>query len=176
MPETLYPDDFSEYLIGENYPLLKADSSASNSAAALRLISQARRTIDIFTHNLDPRILDTPEISSAVSDFVKISANSRLRILICDPSMIVKRGHRVIELSRKYSSYITFRKTNDEFLETPYSFLTVDSTGLLYRPHDYEYNAIVDFNAKKACQQHHEFFTDVWELSEPVSELRQLYL
>ena len=176
MTEVLYPEIFSEFKLGETYPVLKAENSATNSSAALSLISQARRTIDLFTHNLDPRILDTPEIASAISNFVKVSPNSRLRILLCDPTLVVKQGHRLIELSRKFSSFISIRQTHEEYISTPFSFLISDETALLFRPHANEYNAIVNYDTKHDCRHHLDFFNEVWQRSEPVSEIRQLFI
>lgn len=176
MTDVKYPEDFSEFKLGEIYPILKADNSTTNSSATLSLISQARRTIDLFTHNFDPRILDTPEIASAISDFVKVSPNSRLRVLLCDPSLAVKQGHRIIELSRKFSSFISIRQTHEEYLSTPFSFLIADKTALLFRPHANEYNAIVNYDTRHDCRHHLEFFNEVWQRSEPVSEIRQLFI
>ena len=176
MTDVKYPEDFSEFKLGEIYAILKADNSTTNSSATLSLISQARRTIDLFTHNFDPRILDTPEIASAISDFVKVSPNSRLRVLLCDPSLAVKQGHRIIELSRKFSSFISIRQTHEEYLSTPFSFLIADKTALLFRPHANEYNAIVNYDTRHDCRHHLEFFNEVWQRSEPVSEIRQLFI
>ncbi|MCP3675823.1 MAG: hypothetical protein GY829_15330 [Gammaproteobacteria bacterium] len=171
-----YPKDFSEFKVGETYPTLKAKNSATNSSAALSLISQARRTITLFTHNFDHRILDTPEIASAISDFIKVSPNSQLKTLLCDPSLVVKQGHRIVELSRKFSSFISIRQTHAEYLSTPFSFLIIDDTALLFRPHANEYNAIVNYDSRLECRHYLEFFNEVWQQSEPVSEIRQLFI
>lgn len=176
MTDVKYPEDFSVFKIGKAYPILKAETSTTNSSAALSLISQARRTIDLFTHNFDPRILDTPEVASAISDFVKVSPNSQMRILLCDPSLVVKQGHRIIELSRRFSSFISIRQTHEEYLSTSSSFLITDKTALLFRPHANEYNAIVNYDTRHDCRQHLEFFNEVWQRSEAVSEIRQLFI
>ena len=175
MDEVTYPEDFSDFIIGKKYHLLNAENSKTNSAAALSLISQARRRIDLFTHNLEPLILDTPEIAAAITNFVKISPNSRLRILLCDPAIAVKKGHRLIELSRKFSSFISIRNTNKEYQSRALSLLMVDHKATLFRPHANEYHAIVNYQAGYECRQHLEFFNEVWNRSEPASELRQLF-
>ncbi len=156
--------------------ITQLDNSTDNSSAALGLIAQARKSIDIFSHNLDPRVLDTAEIVSAITAFIKISPNSRLRILVGDPTIAVKQGHRFIELSRKLSSFIAIRKTHEDYQETPFEFLIVDGKALLYRPHAEEYKAILNLDARAECNQQLEFFNTVWEISEPASELRQLFI
>ena len=176
MSEISYPENFSEFVVGENHSVMMADNPRTNSSAALNLILQARRSIDIFTHTLDPRILDTPEIASAIINFAKISPNSRVRILLCDPSIVMKSGHGFIALSRKLSSFFFINKTHDDYLTTPFNFLMVDNKAILYRPHAHEYHSIVNFNAAADCRKHLEFFETVWSLSEPTTEIRQLMI
>ena len=176
MNQIIYPDDFSNFKIGEKYPVLKADNSITISNAALSLLSQARHSVDIFTHDLESRILDTPEIVAAITGFIKISPKSRLKILLCDPSVPVKKGHRFIELSRKLSSFISIRKTHEEYQTKAFCFMIVDGKAMIFRPYADEYSAIINFDAAYESRQHLEFFNEVWELSEPASELRQLYI
>jgi hypothetical protein len=176
MNDSTFPDDFSTFVIGQKYPSLKADTSTTNASAALSLISQARRTIDIFSHNLDPRVLNSTEIADAVKQFIKISPQSKIRILISDPDQPLKQGHRLIELSRKFSSFISIKTTNIDYRSTAYSFLMVDHKALLYRPNANEYIALVNFSAQSECRQYRELFNTVWDNSEPASEIRQLFI
>lgn len=176
MSEARFPDDFSNYTIGENYPVLKTETSTANQSAALSLINQARRHIDLFTYNLDPRIFDNAEIVNALKQFIKISPNSRFRVLITDPSYIIKHGHHFIELARQFSSFIELRQTHEEYRTTLFNFLIVDEKALLYRPHRTEYYGIVNYNAKFESKQQRIFFNTVWERSEPISDLKQLFI
>lgn len=174
--EGIVPDNFKTYKIGEKYPVLKVETSKSNSEAALSLISQARRHIELFTYNFDPLIYNTTDIAQSISQFVKISPNSQFKILLTDPTLAVKQGHRLIELSRKFSSFISIRKTNQEYHSTAYSFLIIDSKAMLYRPNAQQYYGIVDYHCPLECKNHLEFFNEVWERSEPSSDLRQLFI
>ncbi len=176
MNNILYPNDFSQYVIGEKHPVLHARSASTNTSAALNLISQARRSVEIYTHNLDPRILDNREIAETIISFIKISPHSHLRVLLKDPSFAVKHGHRLIELSRKFSSFISIRKIHNQYLTKPFSFIVVDNRALLYRPHGDLYDAVVNYRAGKESRNQTDFFNEVWERSEPVSEIRQLYI
>ncbi|MFT5452283.1 MAG: hypothetical protein ACI9N9_001773 [Enterobacterales bacterium] len=176
MNDTTFPEDFSNFVIGQKYSTLKADRSTTNASAALSLISQARQSIDIFSHDLDPRILNSTEISDAVKQFIKISSKSKIRILISDPDQPLKRGHCLIELSRRFSSFISIRTTNVDYQSTAYSFLMVDHKALLYRPNSNQYLALVNFSAQSECRQYREFFNTVWDNSEPASEIRQLFI
>ena len=176
MPDEVFHEDFSNFLIGVNYSVLKTDNSKANSSAALSLITQSRRTIDIFTHNLDPRILDTAEIAEAMINFIKISQHSKIRILLGDPTNLVKSRHRLVELSRKFSSFISIRRTNPEYLSATYNLFIADKKAFIYRPSSYEYYGIVNYNANYDCKQHLERYNEIWERSEPAIELQQIFI
>ena len=176
MHDEEFQEDFSEFIIGGKYPVLKTNNSTANSSAALCLITQARRSIEIFTHDLDPRILDTAEISTSIIEFIKVSPHSRLRILLSDPSNLVKNSHRFVELSRKFSSFISIRRTNEDYSTTAYNLLMVDQKALLFRPNSYDYYGIVNFSANYDCRQHLEQFNEIWERSEPAIELQQIFI
>lgn len=176
MTDNHYPEDFSKYRIGENYGQLKTKHSKDNASAMLSLISQARKTIDLFTHDLSPNLLDSIEITESIKYFIRISRNSHFRILICNPEDIAKRGHRLIELSRQFSSFISIRKTYEEYQSTPFSLLMVDEKAMVYRPDHHEYYGVVNFNTRYECRQQGAFFNTVWELSEPASALRRLFI
>ncbi|PCJ48510.1 MAG: hypothetical protein COA74_08950 [Gammaproteobacteria bacterium] len=171
-----YPEDFSSYSVGAKYPTLKADNSRTNASASLSLITQARHSIELFSHNLDPRILDSNEIADAIKQFVKISPRSHLRILLADPSLAIKQGHCLVELSRKFSSFISIRKTNEDYQSSVFSFLMVDGKAIVYRPVATDYSAIINYSAQYECRQQLEFFNTVWNCSTPLSEIRQLFI
>ncbi|MCP4273042.1 MAG: hypothetical protein GY781_13960 [Gammaproteobacteria bacterium] len=176
MSNILYPVDFSQYIVGKEYQPLHARTAKTNTSAVLSMINQARQTVDLFTHNLDPSILDNTEISKAIMDFIKISKNSRLRILICNPNVANQHGHRLIELSRKFSSFISIRETNAEYKSKPCSFLIIDGRAMIYRPHANEYNAMIDFRSGQESRKNTELFNEIWERSEPISKIRQLFI
>lgn len=176
MTNILYPNDFSSYIVGEDHQPIHARNAATNISATLSMISQARQRIVLFTHNLDPSILDNNEIAEAVMTFIKISSNSSLQILLSNPYAAVQHGHRLIEMSRKFSSYISIRETNEEYKSKPCNFMIVDGRAMIYRPHADEYTAMVNFRAGQESRRNTELFNEIWERSEPVSEIRQLFI
>jgi len=176
MTNILYPDDFSSYMVGVEHEPIYARNAVANTSAAMSMISQARQNIDLFTRNLDPSILDNNDISEAIMAFIKISSNSRLRILLSDPYVAVQHGHRLIEMSRKFPSFVSIRETNEEYKSKPCSFMIVDGRAMVYRPHADEYKAMIHFRAGQESRRNAELFNEIWERSEPVSEIRQLFI
>ncbi len=176
MSNILYPVDFSQYIVGKEHQPLHARTAATNTSAVLSMINQARQTVDLFTHNLDPSILNNTEIAEAILAFIKISSYSRLRILLCDPKVATQHGHRIIDLSRKFSTFISIRKTHAEYKSKPCSFLIIDERAMIFRPHADEYKSMVDFRSGQESRRNTDLFNEIWDRSEPVSEIRQLFI
>ncbi len=156
--------------------LIELDSADSNASISLDLINHARFSIDIFTHDMDPRVLNNSQLLSAIISFIKISPKSKLRILILDPSTVVQKGHLFLELSRKFSSFIEIRQVNPEYHAASFSFLMVDHKSMLYRPINSIMQATLHMDESLVCREHLEYFNEVWQHSQPVNEFKQLFI
>ena len=151
-------------------------SSEDNRQAAVQLASQARRSLALFTRDLDPAIYDTQEFIAAVQQLALRSRYTRIRIVVIDPVAAVKDGHRLIELARRLSTYIEIRRPSEDHAKLPDSFLISDDTGLLYRPLANRYEGFADpynpFEARNRLRS----FDEIWEQAEPEQEFRRLSL
>lgn len=151
-------------------------SSEDNRQAAVQLAGQARRSLAIFSRDLDPSIYNTQEFISAVQQLALRSRYSRIRIVVIDPVPAIKDGHRLIELTRRLSSYLEIRRPSEDHAKLAEAYLISDDTGLLYRPIASRYEGYADphipFEARNRLQQ----FDDLWESAEPEPEFRRLGL
>lgn len=151
-------------------------SSEENRAAALELACGARMSLALFTRDLDPVIYDTQEFVTAVQQLALCSRYSHIRIVAIDPTAAIKDGHRLIELGRRLSSFIEFRRPSQEHAKHPESLLIVDETGLLYRPVANRYEGFADSNNAFEARVHLRNFDEIWEQAEPEPEFRRLGL
>ncbi len=157
-----------------NYRVLA--SSEENRTAALELACGARMTLALFTRDLDPVIYDTQEFVTAVQQLALRSRYSRIRIVAIDPTAAIKDGHRLIELGRRLSSFIEFRRPSQEHAKLSESLLIVDETGLLYRPVASRYEGFADSDNAFAARARLRDFDEIWEQAEPEPEFRRLGL
>src|SRR3569832_960991 len=88
-------DDFN---LDETSTPLSLETSEDNRAAALRLVQQARRSLDIYSRDLDMAIYDEPTFLDAVRALALNAKQGAVRILVKDSSRAVKYGHRLIPL------------------------------------------------------------------------------
>jgi len=147
-----------------------------NYQALIELCSSARRSIDIFTPDLDRRMLSRGRFINVLKEFIKISPKSRVRALVHQPAIPIRYDHRLIELSQDYSSYIQLRETNPEYNHYPYSYVLVDAKAYLYRPHAAEYSATLEFTDNVRARHLHNEFDEIWNLSDSISGIKRLFI
>ncbi|QGX41513.1 hypothetical protein [Permianibacter aggregans] len=151
-------------------------SSAENHQACVQLLKAAKLELKLFTRDLDSRVLDYPDIVEAFSQLARYSRQSKIQVLIVDPESPLRSGHRLLDLFQRLSSKIETRKVHPDYTQLPFTFMTVDQRGLLYRSNAAEYEGEVNFNAPLPVKEKNKQFDDIWQQSEPVSEWRRLYI
>ncbi|MGH8402775.1 MAG: hypothetical protein ACRESO_05160 [Gammaproteobacteria bacterium] len=149
-------------------------NSSDNRDAAVRLVSQARMSLAMFTRDLDPAIYNTEGFAAAVRQLALRSRYAQIRIVVIDPTSAIKDGHRLIELGRRLSSFIEFRRPSAEHAKLPESFLVTDETGLLYRPVASRYEGFVDTANSSEARVRLRLFDEIWAQAEPEPEFRRL--
>jgi hypothetical protein len=168
--------DVSEYKLGETPAQLSLQSSDDNRAVAIALARQARRGIDIFTHDLDKRIFDDRDFVEAVKHTVIGNSRAQLRVIVQDSSRAAKQGHRLFYLGQEITSKIKFHKPNHEFINHGETYMLVDGCGLLLRRQHERYEGIANFNDPQRVRELQALFDRAWEGSEPDPYLRRLSL
>jgi hypothetical protein len=160
-------------------PSSKADSIGSFSEltkATEDLFQKAKKTIKLYTHSLDPRVLNNRSIESQILQFIKRSRNSRLRILIYDENLLRGIDHRLVSLAQRFSSYIEIRVAPKEAHENLFAFYLSDDRTILLRRYSDRYEAQSLCLPSSSVQQKSKLFEKIWEQSSRASFLRALHL
>ncbi len=152
------------------------DRSADLKLAIYRMFSLAKHRINIFSYDLEPRILSERNIESAIKTLARRSRHSEIRILVFDTTALQKIDHRLVALSQELSSFVSIRVLSKDFQQIPYSFHLVDDHGLVYRSNHSEIESLVSFNSPSRVREYRKEFTEMWEHSRVASELRSLSL
>jgi hypothetical protein len=152
------------------------ESRSELCAVTLALAEQARHTLLLHIEDLDPAIYDQGPFVDALSRLARSHSKVRIRILIQDARSAVQQGSRLIELSRRLSTYIQFRRPPTEYRDCHESFLLADNSGYLYRPNPGRNEAIANFHDPGKVNDWEKYFQEVWDRSEPDPEIRRLYL
>jgi hypothetical protein len=166
---------FDDYSIGDDSGDILFSSSEDNRSALHALLGSAQRRIEIYTHDLEPRIYNDDVILNALKRLAIGHPRSRIRVLVHDPDRVIKYGHRLIGLSRSLTSSIQIRRTHDEYIGAQ-GFVVADQRGLLFKQHSDRYEGLVNFNAPQPANERLAFFDDAWEHSTEVTDLKRLYI
>lgn len=166
--------DLDSLILGESSEALTLERSTEQHRAAVALVRQARRSVDIFSRDLDRRLYDERDFLAALQ---AVAVNhGQIRILVKDATTAVKNGHRLIPLSQRLTSFIEIRKAAEDYKEYNEAFLVADATGYALRRHADRFEGTVHFNAAKTCRELLTFFNEVWRNSAPDPDLQRLYL
>ncbi|MFA5627519.1 MAG: hypothetical protein WCX90_07585 [Thiohalomonadaceae bacterium] len=168
--------NIQDYKLGENTKLLTLATVDDFRVTSLALAQQARRTLHIFTQDLDHALFDIAEFEEATSQLARHSQYSHVRILLQDSSAAVRRGHRLVDLAHRLSSHIAIRKPIAEYADLRQSFLLADETGYVSRQMADRYSGVADFNDRSTARNLVNLFNEVWERSQSDPQLRRLYL
>lgn len=176
MTEDTKISSFDNAILGESSGQIHLNSIGECRDAALSLATQARRSIYIFSYDLDPQIYNQVDFLDAVKNLAIRSEHSRVKILLQNNERVQREGHRLIQLWRRLTSKIEIRKPDADHIDHLENFLLADETGYLLRRLYSDYEATATFNARLEAKQLCTFFNEVWEKSEPDSELRNLHI
>lgn len=167
--------DLSNFKLGETFESVALGSSEDQRCAAVALAAQARRSVDIFSRDLDKKIYDDRAFLEALQNLA-VKHHGLIRILVKDSSKAVKYGHRLIPLGQRLTSFIEIRKVAEDFKEYNEAFLIADETGYAHRRHADRFEGVARFNAAKEVRDFLVYFNEVWKSSAPDSDLQRMYL
>jgi len=163
-------------VLGKTPGRILLSTKEQHREAAAQLVSQANRRISLFTYDLDAPVYDQSPFLDAIKRLAIQSPHSKISILLQDNQRVQRNGHRLIRLMRQLPSRIELRRPHPDYIEHPENFLLVDGVGYIQRELYTRYEGIIDFYAPLEVRRLEEFFSEVWEQSEPDSELRRLSL
>ena len=164
-----------EVKAGENDGRHLLETPTEFRQALDQLLPQGRRTLRILAPELDPELLSREPVVSALAGMVRIGPMTRIRVLLADSTAAVQKGHLLVPLARRFTSYIEMRLLEDPESSGP-AWLVLDEQAVIWRP-DYRsyaggYVCGLDPHAARMVR---EFDTE-WERSQPDPELRRLHL
>lgn len=168
--------DFSKLVLGEYDRDIELSTSRDNADATRALISQARRSVDIYSHELDPRVYNQSACVDALKTFVLNNTSASIRILLRHPDRTLKSGHRLISLARHLSSYIAIRVIHEDYSGPSDAFLLVDQRGMLHLVDGARYDGICNFNNPRQALELSHRFTEVWNHSTEIADFRRIYI
>ncbi|MCP1726791.1 hypothetical protein J2T60_000756 [Natronospira proteinivora] len=155
----------------ESQPLESRDDSRQ---AAATLAGLVRRELIIFSHNLEPPVLDHAEIIDPLRQFVVASRHTRIRVLTVDPVRALRDGHGLVRLAQRLPTHIQMHRPHEDDADARDTFIVADETAYLYRTLADRYEGRWSEYDPVRARQLRKRFDALWERSKPESEFRRL--
>ena len=140
------------------------------------LIEQCERQLLVLSFDLDPTIYDQQDIIGAISKLARKSRYTEIKLLIVDSKRLVRRGHGLLNLSRRLSSAIEIRKTTADLKDLPQALVIADLRGIIgYDLKDPDaQQAWGNYNNKPAAEALAAEFDILWQRANQDRELKVL--
>ena len=179
-PASISPDtaqaEPAPFTLGSHLPMERFHDAALARAHLLALLQQARRSLCLYSQDLEPWLFNHSSVEQACSDFLRIHPRNHLRILLRDSSRAVQDGHRLLQLSKRLSSNFQIRKLHPDYPIEEIAFVLADNNGLLVLPTPERAEGYALYQDGVRNRQRQEQFDRAWESSLSDSNLRSFLL
>jgi predicted GNAT family N-acyltransferase len=137
------------------------------------LLEAARHRIYLYSRDLDALLFDREPALSLVKQIALGGRNAEVRILLHDPIVPVRDGHRLLHLAQRLSTAIMVRApVTDDDRQYASAFLLNDVGGYYFRPVGSRYDGEANPHGVARHAELLRYFQQVWERAEPHPELR----
>ncbi|SDL86981.1 histone acetyltransferase HPA2 [Pseudomonas indica] len=164
------------FLLGRHGSLERFAQPHEARAHALALLSQAQRSINLYSDDLEPWLYHHSSIQDVCTRFLLVHPRNRLRILLRDTTRAVRDGHRLITLARRLSSNCQIRKLHPDYPTEESAYLLIDDRGLLLRPQLDQYAGYALYNDPGRVRLRQAQFNQAWDTSITDPDLRSFLL
>ena len=142
--------------------------------AIRKMFCQAQHFLYVRAPRLDFPFFKSRDLLPSVTGLIRGDQRNHIYFLIDDEFHFLNTNTRLIELARKFSSYVKIHKLPEEYADTAEVFIVADRDCYLHMasPHQYPATAGSDMSARTRQLEYR--FKQLWEKSERIPELSTL--
>lgn len=142
--------------------------------ACCELAGSAKLNLDILTYAFERELYGHGDFVQAVQSLATRHKKARIRILIHSPDWASRSGHRLVELSRRLSSYIQLLGLHEQDQQLTSEVLIADGRSLILRESPDVIDARYYTEDVRQAGLWLRRFEGLWAGGEPIPGLRQL--
>jgi hypothetical protein len=147
-------------------------SLAEARAAVNKAAAAAQRLISIYTPDLEPELYDQSPFLEIIKHFVLARSFSKVRVLLVEPSRVMRDSNRFVAMGRRLSSCIDIRYVAGAAPQRASAYLIADDRAIVFRMRADTWDGIADFNNPPVAKLYLTEFDAVWNASAPEHGLR----
>lgn len=142
-------------------------------AALLGVIADARRGLHVYSRELDPGLLDHPDVVAALRRFA--THGGETRVLLQDPGTPQRALAPLIGLAQRLPSAFAFRAVEEPGDRAyPSAFVANDRGGWYFRTLGHRFDGETQLDGEAHARQLRAVFQPMWERARPCTEFRAL--
>jgi hypothetical protein len=147
-------------------------SLAEVRAAVNEIAATAQRLISIYTPDLEPDLYDQTPFLEVIKHFVLTRSFSKVRVLLAEPTRVMRDSNRFVAMGRRLSSCIDLRYVAAQAPQRASAYLIADDRAIVYRMRADTWDGIADANNPPAARVYLQEFDNVWNASAAEHGLR----
>lgn len=171
---TAFDHALAGFRLGQSDTTLRLEGAEQFARATQALVQQTRRDLFLLTPDLEPERYNTEAFGAALSALARRSRHSDVRILLGDPAIAVRWGHKVVALSRRLPSRLRIRQLHEDDFDPEEAFIVCDDIALLRRDGMAGYAGSLVARAIPHAQRAAARFLERWERAHEVPDFREL--
>jgi len=147
-------------------------SLAEVRAAVNEIAASAQRLISIYTPDLEPDLYDQTAFLEVIKHFVLTRSFSKVRVLLAEPTRVMRDSNRFVSMGRRLSSCIDIRYVTAQAPQRASAYLIADDRAIVYRMRADTWDGIADANNPTAARLYLQEFDNIWNASAAEHGLR----
>ena len=147
-------------------------SLAEVRAAVNEIAAAAQRLISIYSPDLEPDLYDQTAFLDVIKHFVLTRSFSKVRVLLAEPTRVMRDSNRFVAMGRRLSSCIDIRYVAAQSPQRASSYLIADDRAIVYRMRADTWDGVADINNPAVARVYLQEFDQVWNASAAEHGLR----
>ena len=147
-------------------------SLAEVRAAVNEIAATAQRIISIYTPDLEPDLYDQSAFLEVIKHFVLTRSFAKVRVLLAEPTRVLRDNNRFVAMGRRLSSCIDIRYVASPSQQRASAYLIADDRAIVYRLRADTWDGVADINNQQAARVYLQEFDQVWNASAAEHGLR----
>ncbi|MEQ1439522.1 hypothetical protein AAG565_09165 [Fontimonas sp. SYSU GA230001] len=144
-------------------------------AAVGGVIGRTRNELAILSCRLEPVLYGDQTVVDALRRLALRHERVRIRILVNEPDLAMRRAHRLVEFARRVTSRIQFRQLPDDQRGLVEDWAIADSSAVWHRDNPEQLESrLIDSSLEALLRLRR--FDPLWESSVPARALMELHI
>jgi hypothetical protein len=148
---------------GESLTVLT--SLAEARTAVNEIAATAQRLISIYTPDLEPDLYDQTAFLEIIKHFVLTRSFAKVRVLLAEPTRVMRDSNRFVAMGRRLSSCIDIRYVAAQAPQRASAYLIADDRAIVYRMRSDTWDGVADTNNPPVAKLYLQEFDNVWNAS-----------